>query len=540
MAKAEAGGRARSRSRAQPAPVTTAVPERAASLSPSFDAVAGAAITALFAVVVIWGAANHEPWRDEVVPLSIARQAGSLHALAAPLAFEGHPILWYLLLWCAYHLIGATWVLKAASLGSAIGAVFLLNRSPLPRWLTAIITFSFFPLYQYSVVSRGHSLEMLILFAFCALFPRRRAHPLALALLLAALANTEAFGLIMAVSAAAMILVDRFMRRDDWRNVARDPWILVAAALYVVALALAASVALPNSAHPLTGYQRLEVAGIVAGIGRAVAYPVEHSSGFIALPAPSIWIWAGFVYLVPRLPLLGFAASALIGIEMLFNLVYGPRAPWHIGNVMLVLVATAWLDASDTLSSWRLPTQLARARVWLGRALAVALAALFAAQVPRAIDALRADRQMDYSSNRRLAELVRMDPKLENAVIMGEPDTPLWSVPYYADNRIYLAREGIFRDWGIFVPPRAVDYDLAALLAAARRVREECACPVLITLGWDIQRVGRHVSFGGSKFEERFDVTPAARDEFLAATRPYAQLRGPALTDESYDVHVLR
>jgi hypothetical protein len=80
------------------------------------------------------------------------------------------------------------------------------------------------------------------------------------------------------------------------------------------------------------------------------------------------------------------------------------------------------------------------------------------------------DIQYDYSENRRLAELLAGDPTLAGAVVMGEPDTPLCSLPYYADNRIYLARENVFRDWGNFAPPRPVTYDLGALLEAARRV----------------------------------------------------------------------
>src|SRR6185503_18167105 len=118
-----------------------------------------------------------------------------------------------------------TWVLKAASLASAIGAVYLLNRSPLPWWLRWLVTFSFFPIYQYSVISRGYSVEMLLLFAFCALYVSRHRHPLLLATVLAALANTETFGFIIAIAAAAMLVV----QVSDWRAAVSDRWLLAAA-----------------------------------------------------------------------------------------------------------------------------------------------------------------------------------------------------------------------------------------------------------------------------------------------------------------------
>src|SRR4029453_13900709 len=110
---------------------------------------------------------------DEVVALSIARNARSFAGLAEPLKFEGHPILWYVVLWLGHAVVGHTWILKVAGAGSAIGAMFLLGRSPLPWWVKWPFAFSLFPLFQYAVINRGYCLEMLVLFASCALYPHR-------------------------------------------------------------------------------------------------------------------------------------------------------------------------------------------------------------------------------------------------------------------------------------------------------------------------------------------------------------------------------
>lgn len=86
----------------------------------------------------------------------------------------------------------------------------------------------------------------------------------------------------------------------------------------------------------------------------------------------------------------------------------------------------------------------------------------------------------------------------------------------------------------------AARLDLAALLRAARTERDRCGCPVVITMGYDLDQPGTYTSFPGTRFEERFVITPEARDEFLAATRLLANLRGPTVTDENYNVFVLR
>ena len=497
-----------------------------------------AVITAGYAVVVTWAAANHEPWRDEVVPLSIARAARSLADLAAPLKFEGHPILWYLLIWCGYGLVGRTWVLKAASVGSALGAVFLVNRSALPWWVRLAFSFSFFPLYQYSVISRGYSLEMLLLFAFCALHPHRGRRPLAIALLLGALANTEAFGLIMAVAAGAMLAVES-VASGSWRRLRSDRRVQGAVVVFVCALMLATAVAFPDAGHRGTGVRQLDLSSVAVGVGRAILQPAGHVGSLAIVPLPSLWVWGYFLYLSRRPPVLCFAAIALVGIEVLFNLVHGPGAAWHLGNSVLVIVAAMWLDASATGPIATAPRTLGRARMWLGWVLTAGVAIMLIGQVRLAVQHLDLERRYEYSSNRALAALLAHDPTLTGAVVMGEPDLPLWSLPYYADNRIYLAREDAYRAWGMFAPPRRVDYDLGALLAAARRVRGECACPVVVTMGWDLGQAGTAVNFAGSRFEEHFVISPDARAEFLAATRRVASLLGPTITDERYEVYVL-
>src|SRR6185436_15427422 len=111
---------------------------------------------------------------------------------------------------------------------------------------------------------------------------------------------------------------------------------------------------------------------------------------------------------------------------------------------------------------------------------------------------------------------------------MGEPDMALWSLPYYAGNRIYLPREQVFRPWGMIRPERARTYDLGSLLATARRVHGECECPVVVTLGSPLETLGVLTNQPGTYAEERFLVTAAARDEFVAATRHVAHL-GPTI-----------
>jgi hypothetical protein len=308
--------------------------------------------------------------------------------------------------------------------------------------------------------------------------------------------------------------------------------------VFLAGLALAVATAFPAATHPLAAFPRSADSAARVAL-RALLQPAAHMQPIATLPYPSLWLWAYFAYLAPRVPLLAFALVAFVGIETFFLLVYGPGAYWHLGNVVLVLIATMWLDAGRAPTARPLPASLARARAGLGAVLVAGVVVFFAGQVRMAYDELARDTRFDYSASRALAELLRSDPALAGAVVMGEPDMALWSLPYYADNRIYLPREQVFRAWGVFRPERPRAYDLGSLLATARRVRGECGCPVVVTLGSPLDALGVLTSQPGTYAEERFLVTAAARDEFVATTRHLAQL-GPTITDEHYDVYVLR
>ena len=93
--------------------------------------------------------------------------------------YEGSPILWHLVL-----ALPARCGLPYASLG-VLGAAFagggvllFLARSPLPKFLTAIVPFTFFLIYQNAVVARSYALMPLLLFAAAAAYPGRHRRPL--------------------------------------------------------------------------------------------------------------------------------------------------------------------------------------------------------------------------------------------------------------------------------------------------------------------------------------------------------------------------
>ena len=313
---------------------------RGAGRAPLWVAVA---ITALYASIVIVTSVHHEPWRDEVVPLSIAREADSTVDLARTLSFEGHPALWYVCLRYAHLVIGHSYALKILSVTCAIAAIFVfLWRAALPLWFRTLFVLGYIPLYQYSVVSRSYSLSMLLLFVYCWLYTRRLERPVRVALVLAAIANCHVFGLIVAVAAGLSLAVERIAARRREGQI-RPGRLAAAVAIYLAGIAFSIALAFPDPAFTAA---TVDWPTIAAGIGRALLQPLGHSGSFFFVPAPSLLIWLFFLFLLPRPALLAFAGVAVVATELVFTLVW-PPAPWHLGTVLLVIVATLWLYRAE-------------------------------------------------------------------------------------------------------------------------------------------------------------------------------------------------
>src|SRR5262249_31089786 len=120
--------------------------------------------TLIYAVVVALLARHHELWRDEVRALNIVSGSSSLIEMFRRLHNEGHPALWYLILYAGVHLTGSKLVLKPISALVACAAMYVFFRfAPWPWWQKAAFAVGVLPLYEYSVMCRNYGISMLLL-----------------------------------------------------------------------------------------------------------------------------------------------------------------------------------------------------------------------------------------------------------------------------------------------------------------------------------------------------------------------------------------
>src|SRR5262245_23080088 len=104
--------------RAQPAAAPVAKPARDYSLY----------ITAAYFLVALVGMLNHEMWRDEFQAWLVARDSHSLSELVANNKYEGHPLLWYIVLYGLTAITTNPLALQWLNLAFGTAAVYLFCR----------------------------------------------------------------------------------------------------------------------------------------------------------------------------------------------------------------------------------------------------------------------------------------------------------------------------------------------------------------------------------------------------------------------------
>jgi len=166
-------------------------------------------VTLLFVLVCGFVLPFHEMWRDELQAWLIARDSSTIRDLFAAIRYEGHPAIWYLLLFGVTRITHRPEAMQLLHLAIAAGAVFLFARAaPFPKWARLLFCLGYFTVYEYGVIARNYSLGLVFLYAAAAFFPRRREHPWVLGLLLALAAHTSVLALIVAAAFAGTVLVE--------------------------------------------------------------------------------------------------------------------------------------------------------------------------------------------------------------------------------------------------------------------------------------------------------------------------------------------
>jgi len=403
-------------------------------------------IAVLAAYVLVAGTTmlGHEMFRDEIQAWLIARDSSSVADLVRNLRYENQPALWYLLLMPLTRVSRNPVLMQGLQFALASTAVaVVLWRAPLTRLERLLFPFGFYILFEFGVKSRSYMLGFLIVALFCALWQRRRDHPLIMAGLLGALANVHAICVILSAGAACALIVDR-MTADAVRPAARRfDWRQDIPAIFILGLGwvLSAVVGLPPSDEGFAPrwYFNLylnHLTGSLRALGALLG-----SEGWLVVVA-SIVI---FSFLIRRRRNCPVAATLLfVSVGGCLALFYAKYAGliWDHGFIYVAFLAAVWIERAQSKALAAAPT---RAGLFVPPAV---LVMVLIVQAWFGLVATMRDLARPYSNAYAVARFIRAQG-WQDEPIAGIPDESASAVLGYLEaDRIYYAKT---QRWGSFV-----------------------------------------------------------------------------------------
>lgn len=500
------------------------------------------ALLASWSCLIAYLAAHHVFWRDEVRALTLALSGNGFGGMIRAVQGEGHPVLWYILLRLAHDVAPIREILPAVGIAIGIAAGALLTlRAPFPPLILAIVLFSAWLTYEDTVMARNYGVAALLMFVLADRFAHGGRNGWMIGALLFLLCQTNVPAVLIAGGFLLFWLAE-LISEEGWRpNANWRPWVIAAGLVAAGVLACFLEV------YPPVNDMAVSPLGIQSTPARLLAVAFGRTGPMTNFLPPSWWGIPGSSLLVAVLLLAtpfsllrspgGLLAALFVLPAMIaFFLFVYPGAYRHQALYLAFLVSLHWMAATGRGGRW--PERLTAAHGRLASVATAMLVVLLTIQVASLAPIVGgvahgfvASRSADFG------QLLRR-PALRKAIVLGDPDTIVEALPYYAPNSAYLVREQRFGSISHFTNHARQHLTLGELLATARRLQCATARPIVIATTPRFDASWRAMVWREG-YTGTFSATPKQIHELLASTRVIARY-APATTDESYHVYLLR
>jgi hypothetical protein len=482
-----------------------------------------------FVLWLMWG---HVFWRDEVRAFTLALSGSNLVEMFHNVHGEGHPLLWYLILRGAHAVFPHREVLPVAGAVIGIATMAVLTFfAPFRIIVIAVVLFSFYGAFENVVIARNYGISVLVMFLLAALYPRVR-NSLWFGFIVAVLCNTNVPSCILAAAFMLFRFVEMLM--EESRPDKRD-WLIFAgnAALSALGAYLCFRTVYPTFNDIAVSRNLSDLS--VANFGRAL---IDNEWGFSHLvfgalapfPLDAILLAISCLGLIRRPAALAAGLGGLLALKCFFYFVYNSYYRHEVLYLMFVL-SLYWMIAEGAGGRWRYHAWHDKAQ-FLGAAVFLAVLVVQTSRLMGPIYLKFLDLPMSRSAD---AAALLKRPELSGAIVMGDPDTMLEPITYYADNPIWFLRQQRFGKVVRLAKNARHLLSMNDVLADAEHLHQRTGRPVIYLSNLRLQ--DKRVEKERVMFADETILRPDEVRRFWASTRLVARLR-PVASDEEYDVYV--
>jgi len=479
---------------------------------------------ACFFLLGLVGILNHAMWRDELNVWLIVRHSPSLIELFRNIKYEGHPGLWYLCLYGISHFTDNPIAMQIFHLLLATGFTYLFMRfSPFTYLQKILFSLGYLPVYEYLLISRNYAIEILFLFGFCALFPDRQKGYLRLSLLLFLLANTNAYGLLIALSLGITLILEYSLNRRKLTIPISN--LCLSLGLFSLGIFTSLVQLIPPTdstlaggaegwtlrfdfLHFLTALTRIWSSYIVILVPRDAS---QIEMALFSILSLGLLTFSGLLLIRKPIALFFYLLSTLI----IFLLTYAKflGAARHYGHLYIVLIVAFWLASyyPESTQLTQLINQLPRSinSIVLGwvrvadRHKRAFFMIILCAQFAGGIVAFGRDLSVPFSASKATAAFIRTS-HLEKLFMIGSRDYAVSPLCGYLNREIYYPERRGLGSFVLFNSQRQ-EVDIASVLAQTSQIVQQQPGNVLLILNTELEAPKQNLQISAlAKFTNSF------------------------------------
>jgi len=334
-------------------------------------------VLALYGLLIGFGIRYHEPWSDEALPWIIARDTDLRGFLGMILQnWDRHPGLFHVLL-LPFVKLGFPYFTQAIlnALLALLAAFLFLTKAPFPRIFRYLFLFTYYMLFEYSVVVRPYMLTVVLLFILAVFYPKRESRPITYALLITLLFHADymSFGLGVGLTAAYLVEYGRLFKTKP--RLAAAFALMALNALWIGWMAHA----LPAGHGEYGNKWAPDILNFVKPLANAF-FPFSDLGRHAAFAFPTAVIAGSYVLIATFVSLIRRRIPALIlGVSLaylftVFTFFHGGDYRNH-GFILLSVLFALWIARDSAGEAPAAPGTGRSARPWFGQ-LAIAIMSL--------------------------------------------------------------------------------------------------------------------------------------------------------------------
>ena len=417
-------------------------------------------ISLLFFSLGLYNILHHEMWRDELQAWSLVNHSRTIIELFSNTVYEGHPSLWFLILFPLSLFTDLPEAMQILHLLIATaGAFVFLKFAPFPKWIRVLFIFGYFPFFEYAVISRNYAIGLLILFSICALYPKRIKRFFPMVFLIALLPHTNIYGAIISIAFILMLVFAWFFEKEMSIALSRKK-VMWAGIIIITGLALSiADIAPPadhsfaigsnDSAENLTETIRTVWSSYVpVPQMRREFWDSKIIQSFeiqALLSIPILLIGLFFFIRKPVVFVLFFTGT--LGMLAFTYLKYGGVTRHH-GHLFVLFIICLWLAEFQNTRQLKI-SLLNKLAAIAEKSKVVFLPLLLSTHLVAAWIAIKADHEYVFSHGKSVANFIK-EQQLDDLFIVGKSEASTSSVAGYLNKEIWYAetkRMGIYALW---------------------------------------------------------------------------------------------